>query len=155
MPALAVIRNPRRACGDIDELAADIAVRGLLEPLVVNDREVLIDGHRRLCALKQNNATNARCLVAPGLLPGMNEEATLVVSLHKKLLTPLEEGVAYAEYLRTHNVTTNELGWRLNKVKGYVENRLRLTRAPRRARKTKKRNNPHISTRCSHSRGSH
>ena len=66
---ITVVSNPRNDYGDIDGLAPDIAERGLLDPLILNEQHELVDGHRRLTALKQNNATTAACLVAPGQRP--------------------------------------------------------------------------------------
>jgi hypothetical protein len=51
-----VVSNPRTDYGDIEGLAADISARGLLEPLIVNEKRELVDGHRRLLALKLNKA---------------------------------------------------------------------------------------------------
>jgi hypothetical protein len=56
----------------------------------------------------------------------MTEEIKLVTSLHKKRLTPVEEAQAFAAYLKTHDVTPDELAKRLNKPARYVEERLLL-----------------------------
>lgn len=124
---IVVVSNPRNEFGDIDGLAADIAARGLVEPLILNEKHELVDGHRRLQALKQNNAKTAACIIAPGLTPAMTAEIKLVTSLHKKHLTPLEEGAAFAGYLKAHKVKPDALATRINKPIRYVEERLRLT----------------------------
>src|ERR1035441_5537476 len=97
--AIVVVSNPRNDYGDIAGLAADINARGLVEPLIVNEKYELIDGHRRLAALKMNKATTAPVIIVPGLTPAMTAEVKLVTSLHKKNLTPIEEGRAFAAYL--------------------------------------------------------
>ena len=51
--SIVVVSNPRTDYGDIDGLAADIATRGLLEPLILNEKRELVDGHRRLQALQR------------------------------------------------------------------------------------------------------
>src|ERR1035437_3994399 len=71
---IVVVMNPRNDYGDIDGLAADISARGLLEPLLVNAKHELVDGHRRLAALKLNKARTAPCIIEPGLTPSMTEE---------------------------------------------------------------------------------
>src|ERR1019366_3095470 len=123
---IVVVSNPRNDYGDIAGLAADIARRGLVEPLIVNEKLELVDGHRRLAALKQNKATTVPVIIAPGLTPAMTEEVKLVTSLHKKNLTPIEEGRAFAAYLTAHHVTPDELAKRINKSKRFVEERLTL-----------------------------
>jgi|ERR1017187_2189106 ParB-like chromosome segregation protein Spo0J len=70
---IVVVSNPRNDYGDIEGLAADIAARGLLEPLIVNEKHELVDGHRRLLALKQNKARTAPCIIEPGLTPSILE----------------------------------------------------------------------------------
>jgi ParB/RepB/Spo0J family partition protein len=123
---IVVVSNPRNDYGDIEGLAADIGARGLVEPLIVNEHLELVDGHRRLQALKRNKATTAPVIIAPGLTRSMTEEIKLVTSLHKKTLTPIEEGRAFAAYLNAHKVKPEELAKRLNKPKRYVEERLTL-----------------------------
>jgi ParB/RepB/Spo0J family partition protein len=123
---IVVVSNPRNEYGDIEGLAADIALRGLVEPLIVNEKRELVDGHRRLLALRRNKAMTAPCIIEPGLTPAMTEEIKLVTSLHKKNLTPLEEGRAFAAYLAAHKVEPEELAKRINKSKRYVEERLQL-----------------------------
>jgi len=124
--SIVVVANPRNDYGDIEGLAADIAARGLLEPLILNEKRELVDGHRRLVALKLNKARTAPCIVEPGLTPSMTEEIKLVTSLHKKCLTPVEEGKAFAAYLDAHKVKPDELAKRLNKPGRYVAERLQL-----------------------------
>ena len=46
--SITVVSNPRTDYGDIEGLAADILTRGLVEPLILNERRELVDGHRRL-----------------------------------------------------------------------------------------------------------
>jgi ParB/RepB/Spo0J family partition protein len=123
---IVVVSNPRKDYGDIDGLAADIALRGMVEPLIVNEKRELVDGHRRLLALKHNKATTAPCIIEPGLTPAMTEEIKLVTSLHKKNLTPVEEGQAFGAYLTSHKVKPEELAKRINKPKRYVEERVLL-----------------------------
>jgi len=118
--------NPRSDFGDIEGLAADIRDRGLVEPLIVNEKLELIDGHRRLQALKHNKAMTAPVIIVPGLTPAMTEEIKLVTSLHKKNLTPLEEARAFKAYLTTHKATPDDLAKRINKSKRFVEERLTL-----------------------------
>jgi ParB/RepB/Spo0J family partition protein len=123
---IVAVSNPRTDYGDIDGLAADIAARGLVEPLILNEKRELVDGHRRLLALQRNQATTASCIIAPGLTASMREEIKLVTSLHKKNLTPIEEGWAFAAYLAAHKVTPEAFAKRINKPVRFVEERLRL-----------------------------
>jgi len=125
---IVVVSNPRRDFGDIEGLAADIAARGLVEPLIVNEKFELVDGHRRLQALKKNHATTVPCIIEPGLTPAMTAEIKLVTSLHKKNLTPLEEGRAFGAYLTAHKVKPEELAKRINKPPRFVEDRVLLNR---------------------------
>src|ERR1035437_5243289 len=75
---IVVVMNPRNDYGDIDGLAADISAGGLGEPLQLNVKHELVDGHRRLATLKLNKARTAPCIIEPGLTPSMTEEIKLV-----------------------------------------------------------------------------
>ena len=75
--------TPRRAVGNVDDLAASIKAHGLLEPLVVapiNGSEYrLIAGHRRLAAAKQAGIRAVPALLREDLdTPPAQLEAMLV-----------------------------------------------------------------------------
>ena len=55
----------RKEMGDIKALAASIAERGLLHPIVVNEKNKLIDGMRRLKACRSLGWENVPVHVVP------------------------------------------------------------------------------------------
>lgn len=90
---------------DIESLAASIASVGLMYPIVVqpipddfdNGEQVyeLIDGHRRLVALKYNKAKTVRAIEIDAWTP--NDKAAtlqLTANLHRLPLTPFQEAAA-------------------------------------------------------------
>lgn len=99
--------NPRFAVGDVSDLAASIAVHGVLQPLTVAAREkpkqgetpwVAIMGHRRRAAAVEAEQSTVPCLVRTDLDTTAKQlEAMLEENDHREDLTPVEEAAAYQQ----------------------------------------------------------
>ncbi|MDB5075677.1 MAG: parB [Chloroflexi bacterium] len=115
------------------ELAASIAIHGVLQPLLVTrlpgtgrpPRYRIIAGERRWRA-----ATMAGVTVVPALLIGVDEEGgreiALIENLHRSELHPLELAQAFDAILRGSGITQDELARRLGKSRVSITNTLRL-----------------------------
>ncbi|PTU33030.1 ParB/RepB/Spo0J family partition protein [Stenotrophobium rhamnosiphilum] len=113
--------NPRVELRDLEELAASIKKRGIIQPLVVRDLPdfgaELIAGHRRLEAAKMAGLKEVPCVLRDA--KGSLEVEHLIENTQRDDLTPLEIGIAV--YTSIFNGTKqNELSAELGKSAAWV-----------------------------------
>lgn len=115
----------------IEELAASIRSRGLLQPIIVRrERDggyTLIAGERRLRAAERAGV---------GLVPAiLSDDDLLEVALEENVqredLSPLEEAEALAALAAERGLSHADLAQVIHKSRPYVSNTLALTRLPR------------------------
>ncbi|MBF6606165.1 MAG: ParB/RepB/Spo0J family partition protein [Chloroflexi bacterium] len=117
----------------IDELAASIRERGVLQPILVRpigpSRFQIVAGERRWRASRQ-----AGLDTIPALVEEIDDETALEIAIIENLqredLSPLDEAAMYDRMIREHGYSIRKLAEKLGKDKGYLENRLRLADAP-------------------------
>jgi ParB/RepB/Spo0J family partition protein len=123
--------NPRRSFSEtsLDELTASVRRHGVLQPVLVRPNGegfVLIAGARRLRAAKL-----AGCETVPARVLELDDaaadEATIIENLHRENIHPLDEGVSY-QRLVSAGRTIEDIAAALGKSKGYVYQRISLTR---------------------------
>jgi ParB/RepB/Spo0J family partition protein len=123
--------NPRRSFSEtsLDELTASVRRHGVLRPILVRPNGegfVLIAGARRLRAAKL-----AGCETVPARVLDLDDaaadEATIIENLHRENIHPLDEGVSYQRLVSTGR-TIDDIAVALGKSKGYVYQRISLTR---------------------------
>ena len=128
---IVVKSNPRTDFGDIDELAASVKAKGVMEPLLVkklDDGKVeLIAGERRLKAAKAAGLKKVKYTYFEGDDTEI-EEAKLEENMHRKDLNPVEEAKAFQKYIDTTKRSIDTLAQKISKPKLYVERRLELLR---------------------------
>ena len=99
--------QPRQVMGDLSELMASIAEKGIIEPLIVRqrgDRFQIVAGERRYQAAVQVGLRELPVVIREADEAEMLELA-LIENLQRKDLTPFEEAEALhglAEQLRLH-----------------------------------------------------
>jgi len=115
----------------LEELAASIRVRGLLQPIVVRRREEggfeLLAGERRFRAAQIAGLERLPALVREGEDP---LEIALIENLQREDLSPLEEAEALAALIERHGYSHQEVADILGRSRPYVSNTLALTRLP-------------------------
>jgi ParB family transcriptional regulator, chromosome partitioning protein len=138
VPVGAIRPNPRQPRQIFDEdtlseLAASIAVVGLLQPVVVRKAGPgsfeLIMGERRWRASQ---------LAGIDLIPAIVRETSdddllrnaLMENLHREQLNPLEEAAAYQQLLDDFAVTHEELARRVGRSRPHISNTIRLLNLP-------------------------
>lgn len=123
--------NPRRSFSEtsLDELTASVRRHGVLQPILVRPNGegfLLIAGARRLRAAKL-----AGCETVPARVLELDDaaadEATIIENLHREDIHPLDEGVSY-QRLVSAGRTVEDVAAALGKSKGYVYQRISLTR---------------------------
>ena len=131
-------RNPRRAVGDVTDLAESIRAHGILEPLVVapgtsEGTFLLIAGHRRRAAAVAAGLATVPALVRVGLDTEARQiEAMLVENLHRSDLTPVEEATAYQGLLDL-GLTQSAVAAGTGQPVSRVRDRLKLNKVPAKA----------------------
>jgi len=116
----------------LDELAASIALHGVLQPLVVEPGEEgrysLQIGKRRLAASKLAGLDKVPAIILDGPLGSEESLAMrLVENLHREDLDPIDEAEAYAA-LKEMGVKVSEIARQVGKDRTYVSHSMRLLR---------------------------
>ena len=107
--------QPRQVMGDLSELMASIAEKGIIEPLVVRQRGnrfQIVAGERRYQAAVQVGLREMPVIIREADDAEMTEIA-LVENLQRKDLTPFEEAEAMQTLATGHGYTHEDLasGW--------------------------------------------
>jgi ParB family transcriptional regulator, chromosome partitioning protein len=116
----------------IDELAQTIKTHGVIQPIVVRERNgkfEIIAGERRWRAVTKLGWDRI-----PAIIKEFNDSQTasvaLIENLQREGLTAIEEAVAYAKLLELHGLTQESLAQRLGKGQSTIANKLRLLQLP-------------------------
>jgi ParB family transcriptional regulator, chromosome partitioning protein len=124
--------QPRQVMGDLSELIASIAEKGIIEPLVVRqrgDRFQIVAGERRYQAAVQLGLREL-----PVVIRDVDEtemlELALIENLQRKDLTPFEESEALHGLAESCGYTHEDLARRLGKSRTSVTETLALAAMP-------------------------
>ena len=124
--------QPRQYMGDLSELMASIAEKGIIEPIVVRQRGArchIIAGERRYQAAVRVGLTEV-----PVIIRDADEaetiELALIENLQRKDLTPFEEAEALAGLAGRFGQTHEQLARRLGKSRTSITESLALHAMP-------------------------
>ena len=122
----------------LDELAASIALHGVLQPLVVEPGEEgrysLQIGMRRFASAKMAGLEKVPAIILDGSLGAEESFAMrLVENIHRENLDPIDEAEAYSA-LREMGVKVSDIAKRVGKERTYVNHSMRLLRLHPKAR---------------------
>lgn len=124
--------QPRQVMGDLSELMASIAEKGIIEPLVVRqrgDRFQIVAGERRYQAAVQVGVREV-----PVVIRDIDDtevlEIALVENLQRKDLTAFEEAEALQTLAQRSGYTHEDLARRLGKSRTSITESLSLTNMP-------------------------
>ena len=127
--------QPRRRFDEtaLDELAASIAQRGVIQPVIVRPlaggRYQLVAGERRWRA-----AQKARLHEIPALVRDLDEAEVMALALIENIqredLNPVEEGRAYQALADRQGLTQSEIAQLVDKSRSHVANLQRLLNLP-------------------------
>jgi ParB family chromosome partitioning protein len=124
--------QPRQVMGDLSELMASIAEKGIIEPLIVRQRGSrfqIIAGERRYQAAVQVGLREVPIVIRES---DDNEviEIALIENIQRKDLTPFEESEALASLASRCNYTHEDMARRLGKSRTSVTESLSLNGIP-------------------------
>lgn len=127
--------NPRKRFDEdaLDELAASIATRGVIQPIIVRPvsegKYQLVAGERRWRA-----AQKARLHQIPALVRDLNDREVMALALIENLqredLNPVEEARAYHRLAEEEGMTQAEIARMVEKSRSHVANIQRLLALP-------------------------
>lgn len=127
--------NPRKsfAAAELDDLAASIREKGLLQPIVVRPvgegNYEIVAGERRWRAAQKAGVHDVPVLVRE-LSDGEAMEIALIENIQRSDLNPLEEARAYHLLLEQFSYTQQQLGDSIGKSRSHIANTLRLMNLP-------------------------
>jgi ParB family chromosome partitioning protein len=114
----------------LQELSRSIAEHGLLQPIVVIEKEdgyLLIAGERRLRAHKLANISNIKAIIAKADIDDVRlRELALIENIQRENLNAIELANSYAELLEVHKITHDELSSIVHKSRSQITNTMRL-----------------------------
>jgi len=124
--------QPRQAMGDLSELMASVAEKGILEPLIVRSRGLryqIIAGERRYQAAVQVGLQEL-----PVVIRDVDEaeiiEIALIENIQRKDLTPFEEAEALYSLAEKNDFTHEDLAKRLGKSRTSITESLAIHKMP-------------------------
>jgi len=126
-------RNPRQAFSDaeLEELAASIKERGIIQPIVVRpargtaDRFEIIAGERRWRAAQRAGLHDVP-IVAVEATDGESLELAIIENVQRTDLNPIEEALGYQRLADEFAHTTDEIAKIVGKSRSHVANTMRL-----------------------------
>lgn len=126
--------QPRQHFGAdaLEELAASVAEKGILQPLVVRPAEEgfeIVAGERRWRAAQQ-----VRLDEVPAIVRDYDDremlELALVENLQREALNPVEEARAFQQLIKDFGLTQEQIAERVGRSRVSVTNALRILRLP-------------------------
>ncbi|HEY1884751.1 MAG TPA: ParB/RepB/Spo0J family partition protein [Roseiarcus sp.] len=134
-------RNPRKLFdpAELEELAASIKERGIIQPVIVRaipgvaDAHEIIAGERRWRAAQRAGLHEIPVIVVEA---GDREalEIAIVENVQRADLNALEEAAGYAQLGADHSYSHNDIARVVSKSRSHVANTLRLTNLPEHTR---------------------
>lgn len=128
-------RNPRKIFDTeaLDDLAASIRERGLIQPIVVRavdgvaDVYEIIAGERRWRAAQRANLHEVPIVVVQAD-DRVALEIAIIENVQRTDLNPLEEAAGYEQLIAEFNYSQNDLAQAIGKSRSHVANTLRLVK---------------------------
>ncbi len=112
----------------LNELSQSIKQHGLLQPIIVIEKEdgyMLLAGERRLRATKITGAKTIKAIIADIESKNLRELA-LIENIQREDLNPIELAVSYRELIEEYNVTQEGLSDIIHKSRTQITNTIRL-----------------------------
>ena len=114
----------------LKELSESIAEHGLLQPIVVIEKEegyLLIAGERRLRAHKLAKLPTVKAIIADADIDDIKlRELALLENIQRENLNAIELANSYAELIDVHEITHDELSAIVHKSRSQITNTMRL-----------------------------
>ena len=129
---IVVTDNPRTVCEQepLEDLAQSIKDKGILQPLILKaltkGKYELISGSRRLEAAKNVGLKTVPATIIDPSNKHQVAEIRLEENIHREDLSPVEEGLAFQDYITKTKTSPESLAKKISKPLLYVERRLKI-----------------------------
>ena len=130
-------RNPRRtfAAAELDELAASLRERGIIQPIVVRPLRGASGGHEIVAGERRWRAAQRAGLheVPVVVIEATDAEAlqlAIIENVQRADLNPLEEAEGYRALMDEYGNSQEDVARMVGKSRSYVANTLRLLKLP-------------------------
>jgi ParB family transcriptional regulator, chromosome partitioning protein len=130
-------RNPRRtfAAEELDELAASLRERGIIQPIVVRALRGVADGYEIIAGERRWRAAQRAGLheVPVVVIEATDAEAlqlAIIENVQRADLNPLEEADGYRALMEEFHNSQEEIARIVGKSRSYIANTLRLLKLP-------------------------
>lgn len=126
--------NPRKTYDDIDELAASIKEKGILQNLLVvpDDAQeghyLVIGGNRRLLAARKAGIETAPCVIRTDLTDKDIAQVMLTENMQRRDLTPIEEAYGMQMCIKDYGIKVDELAEGTGLSKTTIQHRLNIAK---------------------------
>jgi ParB family chromosome partitioning protein len=134
-------RNPRRVFSDaeLDELAASLRERGIIQPIVARPMRGVPDGYEIIAGERRWRAAQRASLhdVPVVIIEATDAEAlqlAVIENVQRTDLNPLEEAEGYRALIRDFSHSQDDVARMVGKSRSHVANTLRLQTLPDRVR---------------------
>jgi ParB family chromosome partitioning protein len=134
-------RNPRRVFSDaeLDELAASLRERGIIQPIVVRPMRGVPDGYEIIAGERRWRAAQRASLheVPVVIIEATDAEAlqlAVIENVQRTDLNPLEEAEGYRALIRDFSHSQDDVARMVGKSRSHVANTVRLQTLPDRVR---------------------
>jgi ParB family chromosome partitioning protein len=130
-------RNPRKTFNDaeLEDLAASVRERGILQPIIVRTIPGMIDAYEIIAGERRwRAAQRAELHDVPVILVEANDrealEIAIVENVQRADLNAMEEAAGYERLIAEFDYTQNDLAKVIGKSRSHVANTLRLSKLP-------------------------
>lgn len=130
-------RNPRKvfAEAELEDLAASVRERGILQPIIVRSIPGMIDAYEIIAGERRwRAAQRAELHDVPVILVEANDrealEIAIVENVQRADLNAMEEAAGYERLIAEFDYTQNDLAKVIGKSRSHVANTLRLSKLP-------------------------
>lgn len=130
-------RNPRKAFdeAELEDLAASVRERGILQPIIVRSIPGMIDAYEIIAGERRwRAAQRAELHDVPVILVEADDrealEIAIVENVQRADLNAMEEAAGYERLIAEFDYTQNDLAKVIGKSRSHVANTLRLSKLP-------------------------
>ena len=110
---------PDLSPSEYDELKADIAERGVIVPIILDEYSNVIDGQHRLKVAADLALENVPIEIRSGLSGGEKEQLAWDLNAHRRQMTP-EQRKARAKQLREQGLSYGDIAEKLHSTKSTI-----------------------------------
>ncbi|QEH62392.1 chromosome partitioning protein ParB [Spiroplasma chinense] len=114
---------------ELQELAESIKIHGLIQPIIINEKNEIVAGERRTRASKIAGLKEVPVIVL-NLSKQQMEEFAIIENIQRVDLSDIEEAVAYKQLASSLKLKQEEIASRVGKSRSHVANIMRLLNLP-------------------------